>query len=407
MKRSEKVHFSNANGVELSGIIDLPPTKQVKAFVLFAHCFTCSKTLKAVDNISNALTMKGFGVLRFDFTGLGQSGGEFADSNFSMNISDLISAYNFLENNHQAPQIVIGHSLGGAAVLHSVRDMPSVRAVVTVGAPANPIHVKHLIEDKEKDIETHGAAKVNIGGRPFTIKKQFLEDLERNNSTEIISSINKALLVIHSPQDSIVGIENAAEIYQAAKHPKSFISLDGADHLMSNPSDSEYVGSVVASWSDRYISENSTKNPEEGKTVVIIGKDHYRTEVQLGNHQLVVDEPESVGGKDLGPTPYDLMLAALGTCTAITLRMYADHKKIPLDGVEVQLSHQKIHVEDCEKCEQDLIGKIDQIERNIILSGDLDDSQRKRIIEIADKCPVHKTIEGKPEILTREIFEKP
>ena len=266
--RSKKVTFNNLSGEDLTGSIDLPLTGSADSFALFAHCFTCSSTLKAVDNISRALTMKGIGVLRFDFTGLGQSKGEFKETNFSTNLQDLRCAYDFLRDNYEPPQLLIGHSLGGAAALHAASMLPLVRAVSTIGAPASPGHVRHLIEDEE-EIKLKGQAKVNIGGRPFLIKEQFLKDLEKNDTKKSISSLGKALLILHSPQDSIVSIENAAEIYECAKHPKSFITMDGADHLLGDEKDSLYVGQVIATWASRYISSR-----EEEKNGHQIGRAH-------------------------------------------------------------------------------------------------------------------------------------
>ncbi|MBV6646623.1 MAG: OsmC family protein [Cyclobacteriaceae bacterium] len=400
--RSEKVSFENTDGHLLSGRLDFPLIGKPKAFALFAHCFTCSKSLIAVDSISRSLTQSGIAVLRFDFTGLGQSKGDFADTNFSSNLSDLEEGCRFLEKHYEAPQIIIGHSLGGAAVLHVSARLPHVRAVATIGAPSNPVHVRHLVSANEEEILKQGVAEVNIGGRPFTIKKQFLDDLERNNSLEVIGQLGKPLLILHSPQDTIVDIENATEIYLAAKHPKSFISLDGADHLMSNGADSEYVGAVIASWAQRYI------KPSVGQQIAPEGEvwtriaDSFLTEVTAGRHQMISDEPQSVGGEDHGPSPYGYLLSALGACTAMTLRMYADFKKINLWEVQVKLTHDKVHVEDGENSESSS-GKIDQIKRLITLEGDLTPEQRKRLIEIADRCPVHKTLEGKPEILTEEV----
>ncbi len=400
--RSQKVEFENTHGQNLIGQIDLPLIGSPRAFVLFAHCFTCSKNLKAVENISRAITNEGMGLLRFDFTGLGQSAGDFSDTNFSSNLSDLNDACKFLERNYTAPQLLMGHSLGGAAVLHVASQFPSVKAVVTIGAPADPKHVRHLIRN-EKEIIEKGQAQVDIGGRPFTIQKQFLEDLERTEAKKVISEMDKALLIMHSPQDTIVGIENASDIYLAAKHPKSFISLDGADHLMSNQKDSEYVGMMAAAWAKRYIKDESQKEmAEEGEVWTRIGQTGFVTEVTAGRHQMIADEPASVGGTDLGPSPYGYLLSALGTCTAMTLRIYADFKKIDLKEVKVELAHDKIHLHDGEKSE-DSKGKIDQIKRKIKLTGDLTPDQRKRLIEIADRCPVHKTLESKPIILTEEI----
>lgn len=402
--RFKKVSFKNAEGQELSGRLDFPLIGKPKAFVLFAHCFTCSKNLKSVEHISQAFTQQGMAILRFDFTGLGQSKGEFADTNFSSNLSDLKEAYTFLKENYEAPQIMVGHSLGGAAVLHVSGELENVRAVATIGAPSTPDHVSHLLDNGRKELEDKGEANVNIGGRTFKMKKQFLDDLEAKNGTSAIKELNKSLLVIHSPQDTIVGINNAQEIYQEAMHPKSFVSLDGGDHLMTKEGDARYVGSLIANWSTRYIEINEQDEAPEGEVWTRVGAKGYTTEVIAGSHLQVADEPPSVGGDDLGPTPYGYLLSGLGACTAMTLRMYADFKKIPLQEVEVKLTHDKIHKLDGENSESSK-GKIDQIKRKIKLTGELSDEQRKRLIEIADRCPVHKTLEGKPEILTEESFE--
>lgn len=380
-------------------------TGKPKAFVLFAHCFTCSSTLKALDHISSALTQNDMAVLRFDFTGLGQSGGEFEDTNFSSNLSDLTEAYDFLEKKFEAPQILIGHSLGGAAVLHVAGALKKVKAVVTIGAPSNPTHVKALLKGGEKEIREKGEAEVNIGGRPFKIKKQFLEDLEKDRKGEVIRHLGKALLVMHSPQDKIVGIDNAAEIYQQAMHPKSFITLDGSDHLLSRKADSHYVGNMVSSWASRYIVSNDAEEvAPEGEVWTRLSDQGFLTEITAGKHHLLADEPEGSGGTDHGPSPYGYLLSALGACTAMTLRMYADYKKISLKEVKVKLTHDKVHQQDGGQAEA-AKGKIDQIRRMIRLEGDLTDAERKRLIEIADRCPVHKTLEGKPQIITEEATE--
>jgi len=400
--RFQKITFQNTAGHDLSGRIDFPLIGKPKAYVLFAHCFTCSKNLKSVDNISHAFTQKGMAVLRFDFTGLGQSKGDFADTNFTSNLSDLKEAYDFLEKNFEAPQVLVGHSLGGAAVLHIASQLPAVNAVATVGAPSSPMHVSHLLASGKVELEEKGEAEVNIGGRPFRMKKQFLDDLQENTKNGVIKNLNKALLVMHSPQDSTVGIESAQEIFVEAKHPKSFVSLDGADHLLMKEADAQYVGSVVAGWASRYITESQAEVAPEGEVWASVGEKGYTTEITAGRHHLIADEPPSVGGDDLGPTPYGYLLSGLGACTAMTLRMYADFKKIPLEEVKVKLTHDKIHKMDGENSES-AKGKIDQIKRMVSLKGDLTPEQRKRLIEIADRCPVHKTLEGKPEILTEEV----
>ncbi len=400
---SQKVKFNNAQGDLLSGMLDFPVLGKPKAYALFAHCFTCSKNLKAVSNVSRSLTSQGIAVLRFDFTGLGQSEGSFAESNFSSNLSDLESACAFLTSEYESPQIMIGHSLGGTAVLYASLTMPDVLAVVTIGSPAEATHLRHLLGENEKQLEAQGEAEVNIGGRPFKMKKQFLDDLEKVGGVDVIHDLKKALLIIHSPQDKIVGIDNAAEIYQAAMHPKSFVSLDGADHLMSEEKDSLYVGNMIGQWAVRYLDLQAKNDvaPEGEVKVRLETEDEFLTEISAGNHYFIADEPAGSGGTDFGPSPYDFLLSALGACTAMTLRMYASHKKIDLQEVKVHLTHEKKHFADGQYPDESK-SKIDVIKRTITMDGNLDEAQRKRLLEIADKCPIHKTLESKPKIITEE-----
>ncbi len=398
---SRKVTFTNANGAGLSASLEMPLGGKPIAYAIFAHCFTCSKNLSAVVNISRALNLRKIAVLRFDFTGLGDSEGDFSDTNFSSNIQDLQSAYDFLSTDYEAPKIIIGHSLGGAAVLAAAGSMESVRAVVTVGAPADPPHVKNLFKESIEEIKQTGEATVSIGGRPFKVKEQFLHDLEQNDLADMLSGLNKALLILHSPQDQIVGVENARKIYEGARHPKSFVTLDGADHLLSNKADSLYVGDIISSWATRYLDLPGEASLNTDRQVVVrTGDDGFTTEVKAGRHSFLADEPSSVGGKDLGPTPYDLLIASLGACTSMTLRMYADRKGWPLEEVRVHLDHGKVHEQDCENCENEN-AKIDQIEREIELFGDLNDEQRQKLLEIADKCPVHRTLHGEIRVITK------
>ncbi len=401
-----KLLFSNSKGDQLVGRLELPVDQHPKAYALFAHCFTCNKNLSAVRNISKALTQKGFGVLRFDFTGLGESEGDFADTNFSSNIDDLVAAGRYMESELEAPSLIVGHSLGGAAVIFAAKELDSVRAVATIGAPSSPDHVQHLIQSGLPEIEEKGEAQLNIGGRPFTIKKQFLEDISGVNMQATIKALRKPILVAHSPQDDTVGINNAAEIYSAAMHPKSFLSLDGADHLLSNTADSLYVGQMIAAWAERYI---DTEEAADLKTThqVLVHSDvesGYTLDIQAGKHTFKADEPESIGGNDFGPTPYDLLLASLGACTAITMRMYANRKGWPVEDIEIHLNHNKEHLQDCEDCESS-DAKIDVIERYIEIKGDVDEKQRKRMMQIADKCPVHKTVHSEIRVVTTEISE--
>jgi len=400
----QKLTFKNQQGQNLAARLDLPIDGKPTAYALFAHCFTCTKNLKAVGHISHSLNREGMAVLRFDFTGLGESEGDFADTNFSSNVADLLAAAEFLKSKFEAPKILIGHSLGGAAVLQATANIPSSVAVVTIAAPCDPKHIMRHLGSTAETIEKGGEAELIIAGRPFRIRKQFLDDLEETRMQETIRNLKRALLIFHSPIDNIVGIENAAQIFQAAKHPKSFISLDNADHLLSNDRDSLYVGSVIAAWTRKYLEIVQPiphkKDLTDNRVVVRTGKTGYQTEITANGHTLMADEPISIGGNDAGPTPYDYLVTALGTCTSMTLRMYADRKGWPLDAIVVRLKHQKVHANDCQQCETTNV-KIDQIEREVELVGDLDETQRRRLLEIADKCPVHRTLHSQIVVKTR------
>ncbi len=401
--KSKKIVFINSNGIQLSSRLELPVNEHPKAYAIFAHCFTCNKNLGAVRNISKALTENGFGVLRFDFTGLGESDGDFVDTNFSTNIQDLKDAAAYMEKELEAPKLLIGHSLGGAAVIFASTEISSIQAVATIGAPASPHHVQHLFESNVKEIEAKGDAVVNIGGRNFNISKQFIKDISEKNMAETVKSLRKPILILHSPQDTIVGINNAAEIYSNAIHPKSFISLDGADHLLSNKEDSIYSGGVIAQWASKYIRMDNQKALNTSKQVVVrIGEEKFTTNMLAGGHALIADEPESVGGNNFGPSPYDYLLSSLGACTAMTLQLYANRKKWDLEEVIIHLSHSKDYNQDCENC--DSVGtKIDHIEKSIQLKGNLDDKQKTRLLEIADKCPVHKTLHNTVVVKTKLV----
>lgn len=396
--KSQRVTFTNADGHELSARLELPADQSPGAFAVFAHCFTCNKNLSAVRNISRALNQSGIAVLRFDFTGLGESEGEFADTNFSSNVSDLLCAADWLKNNHESPKLIVGHSLGGAAVLHAAHHIDSIQAVATVGSPMAPQHVSHLLADGLEAIQTKGEGEVNIGGRSFTIKKQFIEDLSKQSPEDVIKTLRKPLLILHSPQDTIVGIDQAAEIYTNAHHPKSFVSLDGADHLLSRKEDSEYVGNVIAHWVVRYM---DIKEPEviETEHQVVARLDNepgYTTEIRSGKHSIIADEPKRLGGNDLGPGPYDLLASALASCTAITVKMYAKRKEWPLEEVRVHVTHDKRETPDSGA------KKVDHFKKKIEFVGDLDEKQLKRLSEIADKCPVNRTLNSEV-IMEKEV----
>jgi uncharacterized OsmC-like protein/esterase/lipase len=397
----QKVEFPS-QGQNLAGLLETPD-QAIRAYVLFAHCFTCGKDVAAASRISRFLVQHGFAVFRFDFTGLGNSDGDFANTNFSSNTEDLLSAASFLEQHYEAPQLLIGHSLGGAAILAMAAKLPKVKAVVTIGAPYEASHVVHNFDAHIDAIEQSGSAKVSLGSREFTIKKQFLDDL-RNQTTEHIKHLNKALLVLHSPVDLTVDISDAEKIYKAAMHPKSFVSLDTADHLLSKSTDSEYVAQTISGWASRYIPTPEISVPSITKGHVLVAElDHkFQQEIFSDHHHWFADEPTHLGGKNSGPDPYEHLLAALGSCTAMTIRMYANHKKIPLEHVEVSLSHERNYVEDAgSSSEEDK--KIESLIRKVQLLGPLSEADRSRLMEIADRCPVHRTLHNNPQVLTTLI----
>lgn len=401
--KSIKAFFPNSAGEELAGILDMPDGT-TRAFALFAHCFTCSKDLKAATNISRALTSAGIAVLRFDFTGLGQSDGTFADSSFSSNVDDLLAATRWLQAEHQAPEILVGHSLGGTAVLQAAAKIPSAVAVATIGSPSSPTHISHMLKGAEAQLREHGEAEVQLGGRPFRIRQQFVDDLDKHNVTNTIAELRKALLVMHAPLDEVVEISNASELFVAAKHPKSFVSLDSADHLMSRQQDSHYAGLVLAAWASRYLKPAAADDSAPVQAIAdgVVARTEagsFLTQVVAGEHRFVADEPAGVGGTDAGPSPYDYLSAALATCTTMTLKMYADHKKINLRSATVSVRHGRVHAEDCVDCES-TSGKIDEFRRELHLDGDLDEKQRQRMLEIADRCPVHKTLHNEIRVRT-------
>jgi len=404
--KTVRIAFPNLRGELLAARLELPEDEQPLAYALFAHCFTCSKNLNAVVHISRALSSRRIAVLRFDFTGLGESEGDFSSTTFSSEVSDLVSAARFLEQNYQAPRLLIGHSLGGAAVLAAVSEIPSTVAVVTIAAPFHPAHLRELLGDTISRVQQDGQSTVSIGGRDYTIRKSLLDDLEAQQPAETLRRLSAALLVLHSPHDQVVGIDHARHIYQAARHPKSFISLDQADHLLSNGRDSRYAGEVIAAWAGRYLALPETPDVSrlpsqviDNRVTVRTGAEGFRTELFVNGFPLVADEPVADGGNNEGPSPYDYLMAALGACTGMTLQMYARRKGWPLEDAVVRLSHHKIHAEDCRDCEN-RERRIDMFERELELNGNLDQAQRQRLLEIAGQCPVHRTLTGEVRIDT-------
>jgi uncharacterized OsmC-like protein/alpha/beta superfamily hydrolase len=402
---AEKFDFRNAQGDTLAALLDRPEGP-VRAVALFAHCFTCGKDNKAARRIAEGLKLHGIAVLRFDFTGLGASDGEFANTTFSSNVDDLVAAADHLRQTLAAPSILIGHSLGGAAVLAAAHRVPEARAVVTINAPSDPGHVTGLLADGKAASGDEDKIEVTLGGRQFHVRRAFLDDIAHQNLEARIAGLRKALLVFHAPTDDTVGIENASHIFLAAKHPKSFISLAGADHLINGHGDAAYVASLIAPWAERYLDIAADAQPvgdgESGEVVVReTRRGLLQQEVIAGRHRLLADHPEAAGGLDSGPGPYDLLLAALGACTSMTVRLYADRKSLPLKRTSVRLRHRRIHAADCAECETKE-GMIDHIDRVITFEGDLDGEQRARLLEIADKCPVHRTLTSEIDIRTIE-----
>ncbi len=401
---SERVEFTGSSGAGLVARLDRPdgPTR---ASAVFAHCFTCSKDIAAARRISGRLSALGIAVLRFDFTGLGHSGGEFASTNFSSNVGDLVSAAGWLADQGMAPQLMIGHSLGGAAVLKAAPDIPSLRAVVTIGAPSSPAHVTRSFSGHLDEIRRTGSATVSLAGRPFEITRQFVDDIEEARIEEALARLDRALLVLHAPRDEVVGIDNAAEIFRAARHPKSFVTLDDADHLITRDADAEYVADVISAWSSRYLElapePRVASAPEGVVRVSEVSPDGFRQDVTVaGSHQLIADEPADAGGTDLGPSPYQLLSAALGACTSMTVRMYARRKGFALAHVSVDVTHDRRHASDSAEPGA-TAGKVDHFTRVVRLEGDLDDEETASILAIADKCPVHRTLEARAVISTR------
>ncbi|WP_324402021.1 alpha/beta fold hydrolase [Ottowia sp.] len=400
---SERIEFPGSQGTPLAGRLEwaeAPP----RDWALLAHCFTCSKDTKAAVYIARALAEAGFGVLRFDFTGLGGSGGDFANTDFSSNVDDLVAAADWLRGARGVPALLIGHSLGGAAVLAAAERIPDARAVATLGAPFEPAHVARQFGDQLERIQREGEAVVQLGGRPFTVRRQMLDDLQGQRQAARIHALRRPLLVLHAPRDAVVDIDNAGRIFQAALHPKSFIALDGADHLLQREADARYAAQVIATWAGRYL-EPAPEAPAADDGWVQVqetGTGAYAVDVQAGRHHWLADEPVAVGGDDAGPNPYQMLSAALGACTVMTMRMYANRKQWPLERARVALRHEKVHASDCAECET-RTGRIDRIERRIEVEGALDAAQRQRLLEIADMCPVHRTLHAEVQVVSELV----
>lgn len=401
-----KLNIQNKKGHKLQAFLELPADQKPQHYAIFAHCFTCSSALGAVRNISRALTSHGFGVLRFDFTGLGRSEGEFAESYFSANVDDLLAVSDYLKTNYKAPSLLVGHSLGGAAVIVAASKLENIKAVATVGAPATVNHVTHLFSHGIEEVKQKGEVEVNIGGRPFKINEEFVEDFSKIDLPEITKNLRKPLLIMHAPFDTIVGIENAHKLYHNAHHPKSFVSLDNADHLLTNQKDSRYVGNIIGTWVQRYFEqEDNTMLDTKGEQLVAhlnLVEDNFTTSIQTKKHNFIADEPDTIGGDDFGPSPYDYLSAGLAACTVMTLKMYAQRKKWDLQEVYAYITYSKKHSDDL-MLDIEKPTRIDHLQKRLKFIGNLDDKQKRRLKEIASKCPVHKTLQSEVIIETELI----
>ncbi|WP_370390673.1 alpha/beta fold hydrolase [uncultured Winogradskyella sp.] len=394
MKRT-KLKIKNRKGLTLNAQLELPANQKPSHYAIFAHCFTCSSSLSAVRHVSRALAQDGFGVVRFDFTGLGRSEGEFADSHFSANVEDLLDVHDYISQHYQAPSLLVGHSLGGAAVLVAASKLDSVKAVATIGAPATVDHVKRLFSHQIENIEEMGKIKVDIGGRPFEIDEAFISEFDNTDLPAVVKDLRKPILLMHAPFDTIVGIENAQQLYAMAHHPKSFISLDDADHLLSSEKDSSYVGEVIGTWAKHYfpVKENQMLSTQGEQLVGYLNviEDNFTTTIQTKKHSLIADEPVEAGGNDFGPSPYEYLNAALAACTTMTLKLYAERKAWDLKEVYVYLSHAKTHTEDLKRNDESP-RYLDHITKRLKFVGNLEANQIEKLKDIASRCPVHKTL---------------
>lgn len=402
------IRFEGSLGHELSGVLETPIGRP-RTCALFAHCFSCSKDLKAAYWISKELVERDIAVLRFDFTGIGASGGSFSKTTFTSNIGDLVQAAEAMREHVGAPTLLIGHSLGGAAVIKAAERIDEARAVATIGAPSETRYLAQTLLEQAPEVQEKGEAVLTLGGRKLRLGRELVDDLSQDHMSEAVRELGRALLILHSPGDETVGIEHARRMFESAQHPKSYVSLDGADHLLSRESDARYAAEVIASWATRYVRDEATDESrdapaprEEGEVVTSGPGVGFVTRVRAGRHKLMADEPVRVGGTDSGPTPYDYLLAGLGTCTNMTIRMYARKKNWPLEGVDVRLTHERVHAEDCAECETKE-GRVHQVTKQVSVHGSaLTDEQRRRLVEIGDRCPVHRTLKSEIRIVSEE-----
>lgn len=404
MKR-EKLEIINEKGHKLYAQLELPASQNPQQYAIFAHCFSCHSNYKAIGNITRKLTEAGFGVLKFDFTGLGQSEGEFAESHFSANISDLLAVNQHMIKNNMTPALLVGHSLGGAAVIAAASQLENIKAVATINAPSNVEHVTRHFTHQFNESSEKGAVEINIGGRPFKINQEFVDDFSKTDLPAITKHLRKAILILHSPIDTTVSIDEAQKIYLSARHPKSFISLDSADHLLTDPADSSYVGTMIGAWAKRYFPEEEIQILKTGGEQLVGHlnfKNNFTTQIQTKTHSFTADEPASIGGDDFGPSPYELLNAGLAACTAMTLKLYAERKKWDLQEVYVYITHARKHSDEL-NIKKETPGYLDHINKKLKFIGNLDETQILKLKDIASRCPVHRTLLSEVVIDTEVI----
>ncbi|KAA2217383.1 bifunctional alpha/beta hydrolase/OsmC family protein [Maribacter flavus] len=403
-----KLKIPNRKGHELHALLELPANQKPNRYAIFSHCFACSSNMTAVRNITRTLTNYGFGVIRFDFTGLGRSQGEFAESHFSANVNDIIDVHNYIKETYKAPELLIGHSLGGSASIMAASRIQDIKAVATIGSPSNIEHTKKQFESGLEDVKSYGKAEVELGGRPFIIDSDFVEDFSNTDLLDVTKKLRKPILIMHSPQDRIVKPDHAHNLFVAAFHPKSFVTLDGADHLLTNKNDSMYIGNVIGAWVERYFEpmENKMLEPEGEQLVAHLDltENNFTTQMQTKHHNMIADEPGSVGGDNYGPGPYDYLTAAIASCTAMTVKLYAERKEWDLREVYVYITHSKKHTDELQG-DFENPGRIDHINKKLKFIGDLTTEQKEKLKDIASRCPVHKTVASEVHFDTEVLAE--